>query len=492
MLLPFGEEGHTNVGKITASKGTLTLPDAATLVANMEHDSTKPVAKFISLTESDDGLRASLRILNTTSGNDLLIEASEGVRTGISVEIDDPIIRAGALIGGALSGAGFVTNPAFKSAQLVAADAGDIPADAAQSVIDALTKALKDLTEAVVPTDPTTDPVVDPNAATAEKETNMIPVTASAPQGLQAANVPEIASDLSANAIFTMLATANATGNRKMLAALADIVPANVVEMTQPQFVGELWSGKAFQRKIVPLFNHADLSSLTVQGWRWVTKPTVAAYAGNKTAVPSNIVDTEPVPLTASRIAGAHDIDRKFRDFNDTGFWEAYYRAMTESYAKVSDTAVLGNVITAAGAAVAGAVVPAGVSKGMAQIVDGAIRVLGATDTAPTFALVALNLYRDILLTRSDDTLTYLNAALGLEDGTINSFRVQPSAALAANQVLVGTKDSVTVHELGGDAPIRIEAENIALGGIDAGVFGYYAVNIHDASGLALVGPNVP
>lgn len=469
-LLPFGEEGRTNLGRVTASQGAVSVPDdVASLVANEEHDPTKPRAKFISVTETDGGLDATLRVLPTTAGNDLLIEASEGVRTGISVELDEVRIRDGALVAGVLTGAGFVTRPAFPSALLVASDVGEDP-DIPEG--DQADEATDKEEEAVM---------ADENDTNEETEQ----MTASAPLGLRQAGAkndkPVTAGDL-----FRMLATAHRTQDRKLLAALSDIVPGDILGQEQPQYVHELWSGKAYQRRIIPLLNHAPLTSFKISGWRWVTKPVVAAYAGDKGAVPSNSPTTEAVEVNAERIAGAHDIDRKFRDFSDDEFWASYYRAMTESYAQVSDAAVLTDLVTAAGAAIPVGTIPTDVAPGLVAIVDGALQVLSDTNSLPTFAVVSTALWRGIILTKKDDTLAYLNAAMGLEDGSLDQFRIVPSASLAADQVLVGAKDSTTVHELG-ETPIRVETVDMVNGGIDAGVFGYYAINVHDADGLVLV-----
>lgn len=509
-LLPYGEEGRTSLGRVTASKGVVTLPeDASTLVANMEHDGTKPVARFVSLEESDEGLDCTVRVLNTTAGNDLLIEAAEGVRTGISVEIEEPVIRKGALLGGTLTGAGFVTQPAFPSAQLVAADAGDLPegfpewmlpsestSESTEEIVgsDGVTYVITRKSVSTTTVDPkTTDGEVpsEEAAPAAENEeevgnsTATAAAPAAAPQGLQAASTPSAPAVHTKGSVFKMLAEAyRVGGERKLRAALADIVPADILGIDQGQFVGELWSGKAYERRYVPLFNHADLTSFEVKGWRWVTKPVVAAYAGGKTAVPSAAVETEPVAISAEQIAGAHDIDRKFRDFGDVGFWEAYYRAMTESYAKVSDVKVLTDVLTAATEVEVGATV-GDTPEVLTKIVDGALAVIDAYAT-PSFAVVSSDLYRPLLFTKQSDVLGYLNMALGLESGDLSGFRIQSDSTLAAGTVLVGAREAVTVHELPGN-PIRVEAENIALGGVDAGVFGYYAVNVHDAEAIVSV-----
>lgn len=282
-----------------------------------------------------------------------------------------------------------------------------------------------------------------------------------------------------------MAAAYRAGGERKMLASLSDIVPANVDGMSLPGWLGELWSGVAYQRRFIPLFDQKPLTDYQLQGWRWKTKPAVAAYEGNKGDVPSATVETEPVTITAQRLAGAHDIDRKFRDFNDSGFFEAYFRAMAESYARLSDVAVLDDVADAATVVDAGAV-PSGVPSALAYIVDGALEVIDLG--APSFAVVSKSLYRDLLLTKDSDALAFLNAALGFNEGTLegNGFRIVGTNQLTEGSVLVGIRDAVTVHEMSG-VPIRVEAEDIAKGGIDEGVFGYYAVNVHDSEGLALV-----
>lgn len=126
LLLPYGEEGRTNVGKITASAGSLTIPDPVSDVKlDIEHDLTRPVGRASEIVDTDAGLVATWSIARTRAGDDVLEEAAEGLRTGLSVEVEDPVIRGGALLGGVLTGAGVVVNPAFPSAQLVAADAGE-------------------------------------------------------------------------------------------------------------------------------------------------------------------------------------------------------------------------------------------------------------------------------------------------------------------------------------------------------------------------------
>lgn len=510
-LLPYGQPGRTNLGTVTASAGVLELPAPDELVGNLEHNPTAPVSRAVVLEDTPDALLCTVRVLGTRAGDDLLVEADERVRAGISVEIGDPVIRGGALIAGRLTGYGHVTVPAFPGAQLAAADYGDDPDDDDDEQLEDDDDQATGVDDAEQLEDPPAEQD-DPPAAPAapqqqdtptdpdgdddeEEEDENMGATARAQAGGLTARAAAPTPTITRGELFTLLATAHKTGGeRAMLAALADVVPANTVGTTLPQYVGELWSGRKYERRFVPLFAHADLTSFEVKGWRWTVKPTVAPYAGNRTAVPSNTPQTEQVTVNAERIAGAHGIDRKHRDFNDEAFFAAYFSAMVESYAQVSDLTALADAVAAAGAPIAVGTVPAGVNPAMAGIVDGAIAVLEETNAMPSFAVVASGLWRSMVLTREQDRLAYLNAALGFDEGTLtpSTFKLLPSSQVAAGTVLVGARDAMTVHELGGDAPIRVEAEAISVGGVDEGVFGYLATNVHDADGLVVVDVDGP
>ena len=85
LLLPFNEVGFTNKGKVTATKGTVTWPtDVSSVHLNIEHDGIRPVGKATSIEETPQGIVASFKIAKTTVGDDLLVEADDGLRPGMS------------------------------------------------------------------------------------------------------------------------------------------------------------------------------------------------------------------------------------------------------------------------------------------------------------------------------------------------------------------------------------------------------------------------
>jgi hypothetical protein len=519
-LLPYGEAGRTNLGVITAAAGTVELPAAAAVVLNLEHERRRPVGRGRALVESAAGLDATFGVVETTAGNDLLAEAAAGLRTGASVELEDVVIRDGRLISARLVGAGAVVDPAFPSAQLVASDTGGDDDQADDDTDDDTDsgdnpQVIPAVVPVVVP-DPDTDDDTDSTDDT-DSEADMTTTTTTAAAGTLAATrapaglpTPRAAApEPGFREIVRLLAAAGRTGSgvqgqllatlqaaaprsTELFAALSDITPgsASVNDIMQiPQWLGEVWDGRDYQRRYIPLLTSAPLTAMEIKGWKWVVKPEVGPYAGNKAAVPSNAPTTEPYTLTAQRIAGAHDIDRIFRDFNVEEFWTSYWAAMAESYARQSD-AVAGQLLLDNAPYHAPGTVPAGVSKGASYIVDGALAII---DTAlPTFAIVSKDLYRDLLLTRTEDVLAYLNLALGLEDGSVASFSIVPGdASWPADTVIVGAKPAATVYELPG-SPIRVEALNIANGGVDVGLFGYLAAGFNDDGGLAYVSATPP
>lgn len=490
LVLPFGSKGHTSAGTVTASKDSVKIADQVLL--NMEHDGTRPIGKMLASEVTDQGIEMTFSVAPTTAGNDLLTEVAEGLRTGLSVEVQNPVIRDGSLLGGLLDAVAAVTKPAFDLARvsaMTASDTGEVEDDEDEDQVE---DDVVDDVEAEADND-SEDTESEDDSETAEStededdenEENTDVKTATASLAASAASGKTDTSIKTTGDFSKRLAAAFAEGgDRKMLAALADITQSGVGgDVAAQQFLGELWSGKGYQRSVVPLLQPGSLSSYSVKGWRWVTKPEVAAYAGNKAEIASGAIDTEAVTIAAERLAGGHDIDRKFRDFNDTEFISSYLAAMTESYARKSDEVAVDFLQTSATPVSAGTV-PTGISNAATALVDGALAVVDFG--VPNYALVDKGVYRSLLLTPKDQVLEFLSMSLGLEEGQMQNFRIVPRADLLPGQIIVGTKPAVQFFELPG-VPIRVEGLDVANGGVDLALFGYYAQMLHSADGIAKV-----
>ena len=131
-ILPFETEvGQTNVGKVKFRKGSVQWDDAKKIKFLLEHDAKKPLGKAQSIMAEEDALYATFKVSATSRGNDALIEASEDLRSGLSVGVEvidsKQVGNVLEVIAARLDEVSLVSNPAFKSAEVleVAASEGE-------------------------------------------------------------------------------------------------------------------------------------------------------------------------------------------------------------------------------------------------------------------------------------------------------------------------------------------------------------------------------
>lgn len=88
-IVPFGGEiGQTSAGKVVFEKGSIEIPESPKPKLLLEHDAKKPIGRMVSYREDEDGMYATFKISNTQRGTDSLIEASEQLRSGLSVGVE--------------------------------------------------------------------------------------------------------------------------------------------------------------------------------------------------------------------------------------------------------------------------------------------------------------------------------------------------------------------------------------------------------------------
>ena len=134
-ILPFGKPGNTSAGPVVFAAGALGDLDGKSIILNLEHDQSRPVGKSVELSMTPGGVYAKFKVAETTAGNDLLIEAAEGLRTGFSIEasVQKHTIKAGVMHvqAAALTACAAVTRPAYgEHAQITEVAASDHPDEA--------------------------------------------------------------------------------------------------------------------------------------------------------------------------------------------------------------------------------------------------------------------------------------------------------------------------------------------------------------------------
>jgi len=500
LVLPFGPVGYTSVGPVRVPDASrVSIPEDVSRIRLMDYHQSPAVAigYCTAIRPTPQGLRASFHVAQTPYGDAALLEIRERVRDGLSVELGAIDIRGDELLASQMLAVALVPIPAWEDARH-----------------DGLAAAREDSTTTTNTTTEGTPmtpeqrarlaELVAMNARTAEEEGEFLelvrllatspeetPADAPAPE-LAAAVQPAVAaggpaalpagmpgapSRRAQRPVAELYAAMSRvlTGNSRpeLEAALSDITTTANIWVSGTAYDGQLWEGLEYTRRYVPLMTPAPLNSYKGTGWRWVTKPEVADYAGDKAAVPSNVPETEATNWTAARLAGAHDIDRKFYDFNDTEFIAAYYAAMTESYAVKSDAKARAFILAmaAANAAVVGATTIWGAA------IRAANAVMDATGgVQPDYFLVS----QADMIGLADDSASSLPDTNLLEVFGVDPAKFLMTTGVAAGTVIGGIKQASRWRELG-DTPIRVETINITNGGIDGGVFGYYATEaVHD------------
>jgi len=511
LVLPYGELSQPNVSgtePVMFSTGTVTLPaDPSVVSLSDDHPSgssliPENLGRAVSLEETEQGVVAEFEIARTPEGDALLARATDPTqpKPRLSAELRGLVRRGAQAVASVLRGVAVVPQGAFQSAAMFAAldevtEAEELP----EAVLDAIDQIVAERLDGVRGGDTKTPDQAPAESATPNKEDEMTAGAATIPAGL--APAPAKKDETTAEGLFAAIA-ASRQGNADALkpyaggdalfaiSTLQHSGPSTVTigaDVQQPAYLGELWKRRKYQRRFVPLLGHSALTSYRAVGWQWDDgkEPVVGDYTGNTAEVPSNALDTKQVTMDAQRIAGGHKLDRRYIDFNDQGVIASYHDHMVEDVARKTDAKALAAIVAAATATTAGTV-PSGVATGLAAIVDGALDVI-ATENTPSFAIVDPALWRDIMLTGKDDTFAFLNAGFGLEDGSLEGFKIVPGGTKGSGLVYVGAREAITFYELGGEAPIRVEGIDPHHGAIDPAVFAYWATIVNNAAAIRVV-----
>lgn len=464
-LVPYGEIGRTNIGPVSFPAGVLAaggFPDRCPFT--LEHDPTRPLGWVTATVDSPDELRATVTLLPTTAGDDLLAEAAAGLRTGASIECADVTVRDGVVMTARMVGASAVVSPAFPSATLAASEHDEPEQTDPEPEPEQTDPETSDVDPA--PANSEDEPVTEPTEDTATVPAVPVLTASATPRPLS----PTDAAERVAN-----LMRAAARGEHvDLTAALSDVTGTGMDSAIGPQWLGQVWEADPRPRPFVDSLLSGPLTSLDgPKGWRWNAAPVTADYDGDKAAVPSAAVTVSAVTAAIKRIAGAHDMDRAIFDLGHTELIEAYWREMANAYADDSEDYASDTIVAAATDGLSGSGIVAG-STAAAVIVSAALQV--ATVGRPSFVAVGSTLFGEYLSTAQNSGLEYLTGSAGFDgQGGLGGIRLFLGKSLGAKQVVAGDGRGARFYELPG-SPIRAQAVNMPNGGIDVGVFGYCSV----------------
>jgi HK97 family phage prohead protease len=500
------------VGNTSAGPTTFTGPSSVSWHAELrrvkllrEHQTSDSLGYAVELGWSSGQLVGTFYVPPTPEGDRALSDAESGIRDGLSVGVHGLVgnyDRDGVLVvtASTLREVSLVSVPAFDDSRVAAVASRKEPGMFTAAQLAALTAAGIDpaneaearnyLNSLSASAPAPAAPAAQPSQLTASDVADELVerlragvITLDGPNGgpgADALNAGAQATGISLSA-FTELVAAHQTGDvsasGQLRAALMDVVPADMPGAFRPAYLTELWEGASYVRRFIDAATVVRPlpKAMKIIGQRWSVKPEVDDYLGDKAAIPSNEPVLVDIPVDVKRLAGGHDVDRAFIDLGDPSWLASYFEAQTEDVKKKSDARAAQLVYAGGTPLVDDDASPTTFGTVLDATVE-AVVAMASVGEAVDYVAMAPGLIREFLNVKTLDGLAYMGGSFQLSGnggGQLGGLTFLTSIGLTGAQVVIGSKSASRWHEFA--TPIRVQAVNVANGGIDLGVFQYYA-----------------
>lgn len=345
-----GEVGHTNLGGVVFEAGSIDVSDISKIKLLSQHDMKKPVGRMTAADVRPDGIYATFKLSRSTGGNDALIQAQEGLVSGLSIGAEviasKPSRDGHTVVSSArLKEVSLVTEPAFKSAQVLEI--------AAEEVIPA------------EPTQPESEPVVEETTTPVEAPAvEAAAVEAARPTVAASHYVKERTAPISsAQYLEANIKAALGDDEARRTVRAADDSTSTNTGLTLPQhlntFITDTFTGRpAFEAVTRQALTESGMSftvpRLYVNGGTPDVAPTVADT--NEGSAPSETGMTSAYDtVTVEKFSGLQRVSFELVDRSSPAFMELMMAELRKAYEKATDAALIAKFISAgtAGANVA-------------------------------------------------------------------------------------------------------------------------------------------
>jgi len=480
-IVPFsGEVGNTSAGAVVFERGAINIADASKVKLLLEHDPKQPIGRAQFFNETEEGIFASFKISKSSRGTDALIEASEELRTGLSVGV---MVNAAKPKNGVLyvSSAdllevSLVQAAAFKSAAVtdIAASSDEV-AEPTQPT-ESETATVEETTSAVEAT-----PTVEAAAVEAARPT-VTAMAYSKPRieltaGKYAENTIRAAlGDESARQYI--LAADNTTDN-------AGLVPTRQLsEIINPLGTTIRPSIEAISRGVLP-----D-AGMTFEIPKITAMPTVAV-AAEDAAFSNTDQESSFLSVSVQKFAGQQVFSVELLDRTSPAFFDELVRNMAAAYAKATDGVVNAALISGASLDATTTTTYPTASELLGIVARGAASVYGSTLGLPNpFArnmIVNTSQWSNIMTLNDAGRPIYTASQPQNAGGAVSPTALQgnvaglnlyvtPNTASGTDtdgSIIIVNPDAYTWYE---SPTYRLRAESTAAGQITIGYYGYGAI----------------
>jgi HK97 family phage prohead protease len=365
-VVPYNVAGSTSLGPVVFLPGSLEASGDVKLL--LEHDGRRPIGKATGFVDGPERLVGSFRISQTSAGTDSLVEASDGLRDGLSVGasiLESTVGEAGELIVSAarLVEVSLVTTPAYADALVSQVAASGDPE----------------------PTPPAEDPAPSEEDATMEETATEVAAAAVDPSPKVEAAAPNLPymtqhmralDGLTAGAFAKTQLRAQAgdqDAQTIVRAALDDNTTTTAAGLIPTRFLRDI-IGVIDERR--PFIDSIQREALPDAGMQFkiprrTAKPSVALQTAEGDEVSSDEPTFNFLDVDVKTFAGGQRISRQLIERSDPTFLDRLFIEMASEFAQVTDAYALTQAVTgatesagAAGSGIYGAVVKGIVDSG--------------------------------------------------------------------------------------------------------------------------------
>ena len=343
-----GEVGMTSAGPIVFARGSITAENTNKVKLLMQHDTSQPVGRMVTMQSTEDGLYASFKISASTRGNDAILLAQEQLMDGLSVGVE--VISSEPKKGYLL-----VTAAKLREVSLV--ESAAFPSAAVQSIAASESEA----TEQDNPTQPESEEAVTTAPETPNED------QAEAAPVVEAARAIIRPSALDSQRVRTPITNMGAYTEHKIKAALGNedsklyVTAADDSFTTNPafnptQFLTEFVTNTRFGTPAIDACSQGVLpaSGMTISVPSLVTSSgggtgvapvvTQEAEAG---AVQNTGMETAYINGTVKKYSGMNTLSVELLERSDPNFYSELTAQLQNAYLKTIDSQVLTDLLAA-------------------------------------------------------------------------------------------------------------------------------------------------
>lgn len=346
-LVPYGVIGYASTGATRVEAGSITVGERVVLLVSHDHD--RPVGRLAAFDDSDDAMSGEFSIPATPRGDEALLEAAEGLRTGLSVglDIDEYEIEEDVFVvkAATLREVSLVTFPAFASARVEKVAASEAQPEEPQT--------------------PAADPVAEPSEEgdTVDESTPAVVEAAATPVALPRVRVQDafpyragvrasFFGDL-VNERHDLEAQQRVNVARQMLTAAqtsADVAELVPTEYRQDLYVPQL----GISRPVIDSFQNysiADAKPFRIPRFKAAAGLSANHVEGVNPA--DGTLDFDDVLVTPKAVSGQYTISREVIDGSVPGIDQIVLNAMRQEAASEAESYAATQILAGATAGTA-------------------------------------------------------------------------------------------------------------------------------------------